>query len=147
VGISTIEVLEITTDRFRCRVRCSKGTYIRVLAEDLGNALGCGAHLAALTREATGTFELKEAVGLVDFEAMSQEDRLGCLLPEDSFVRHLPILALSEAQAARICHGQAVDGVAGALAGQCRLYLGQRFLGLGKADERGVLTAQRLLAT
>jgi tRNA pseudouridine55 synthase len=147
VAIHAIEVVDMAEDSFRCRIRCSKGTYIRVLAEDIGKALGCGAHLMALARESTGAFELKDAVCLAQFEAMPQEARLSCLLPADSFVRHLPVFGLSEVQASRICHGQGVEADGLRLPGLYRLYLDERFLGLGSADGEGSLTPQRLLAT
>jgi tRNA pseudouridine55 synthase len=147
VRIQGIEPVEIAADRFRCRVRCSKGTYIRVLAEDIGKALGCGAHLTALAREATGAFELEDAVALAAFEAMPQEARLACLLPTDSFVHHFPVLGLSGAQASRIRHGQAVEGIAPGLPGPYRLYLDRCFLGLGNVDGAGFLSPVRLLAS
>jgi tRNA pseudouridine55 synthase len=146
VRVAAIEVVGFATDRFRCRVRCSKGTYIRVLAEDLGEALGCGAHLTALVREATGAFALEDAVALADFEAMTPKARLACLLPADTFVRHLPVLHLSDAQADRICHGQNVSEVGASLPGAYRLDLEGRFLGLGSVDGTGSLSSLRLLA-
>src|SRR5574337_490094 len=147
IRVAAIDVLDIDGDRFRCRIRCSKGTYIRVLAEDIGQALGCGAHLIGLEREETGPFHLKGAVPLLEFEAMSQTERLERLLPTDSFVLHLPALLLSEAVAGRICHGQAAtlpscDVVSGAY----RLYAGERFLGLGRSDGCGLVTPMRLLS-
>lgn len=147
ITIATLEVTDIAADRFRCRVQCSKGTYIRVLAEDIGRALGCGAHLTSLLREATGPFARQEAIALAHFETMEQDERRACLLPADSFVRHLPVLRLSEAQAMRICHGQGVEGAGQGIDGPCRLYLNERFLGLGSLDDAGFLSALRLLAT
>ena len=147
VTIQSIEVTKVEADRFRCRVRCSKGTYIRVLAEDIGKALGCGAHLTELRREATGAFDLKEAVTLAEFEAMSLEVQLACLLPADSFVRHLGVLHLSEAHAARVRHGQKVEVIGSELPGPYRIYQDERFLGLGMLDGAGSLSPTRLLAT
>lgn len=147
VTIAAIEVLEIAAERFRCRVRCSKGTYIRVLAEDIGKAMGCGAHLAALEREATGAFALEDAIPLAQFEAMSQEARQASLLPADSVVGHLPILRLSEGEAARIGHGQAVETDVAGLSGACRLYFDECFLGLGRMDGGGMVSPLRLLAS
>lgn len=147
IRIGAIEVLHIDGDRLRCRVRCSKGTYIRVLAEDFGHALGCGAHLTALAREETGPFHLKDAVPLQELEAMGQVERLGRLLPADSFVLHLPVLSLSAAAAEGICHGQGATLPSCDVSGACRLYLGERFLGLGQADGSGLVTPTRLLST
>lgn len=73
-------------------VKCSKGTYIRTLGEDIGQALGCGAHLTMLRRTATGHFGVAQCVTLEALEAMSEEDRLACLLPVDVLLeRHTPV--------------------------------------------------------
>lgn len=73
-------------------VKCSKGTYIRTLAEDMGEALGCGAHLTALRRTATGGFGLALCVTLEALEDMTEEERLKCLLPVDSLLSgHTPV--------------------------------------------------------
>ena len=74
------------------RVKCSKGTYIRTLGEDVGEALGCGAHLSALRRVATGGFGAAQCVTLQALEAMSEDERLACLLPVDSLLaEHTPV--------------------------------------------------------
>jgi tRNA pseudouridine55 synthase len=65
----------------RLRVRCSKGTYIRTLGEDIAEALGCGGHLSALRRVITGPFDASQCVTLQDLEAMDEAKRLGALLP------------------------------------------------------------------
>jgi tRNA pseudouridine55 synthase len=65
----------------RLRVRCSKGTYIRTLGEDIAEALGCGGHLSALRRVVTGPFVASQCVTLQDLEAMDEAKRLGALLP------------------------------------------------------------------
>jgi tRNA pseudouridine55 synthase len=73
-------------------VTCSKGTYIRTLAEDIGEALGCGAHLSALRRSATGDFDLSQCVSLDALEAMTETQRLACLLPVKSLLAgHTPV--------------------------------------------------------
>jgi len=73
-------------------VRCSKGTYIRTLAEDIGEALGCGAHLTALRRTETGGFGLPQCVTLEALESMPEEERLKCLLPVDTLLSdHTPV--------------------------------------------------------
>jgi len=78
-------------------VKCSKGTYIRTLGEDIGLALGCGAHLTRLRRTATGGFTVAQCVTLEALEAMSEEDRLACLLPVDALLeRHNPVMLDSE---------------------------------------------------
>ena len=147
ITIHRLEILEIRGEHFRFRVCCSKGTYIRTLAEDIGAALGCGGHLTALTREVTGNFQITDAISLADFEAMSQDARFRCLMPADTFAKHLPILSLSPDQGERLSHGQGAEITGGTILGPCRLYLGNQFLGMGRVDSAGFLTPLRLLAT
>lgn len=89
----------------RLRVHCSKGTYIRTLGEDIAEALGCGGHLSALRRLATGPFEAEQCVSLAALEAESEPERLAHLLPVDSLLpEHTPI-TLDEDNAARFLSG------------------------------------------
>ena len=78
--IHGITLRHFAADRVQISVRCSKGTYIRTLAEDVGRVLGCGATLAGLRRTAVGTFEVKSAVTLTRLEALPATQRLACLL-------------------------------------------------------------------
>jgi tRNA pseudouridine55 synthase len=89
-------------------VTCSKGTYIRVLAEDIGTALGCGAHLAGLRRTATGGFGIADAITLERLEAMTPGERDAALLPAATLLRDLPTLRLGAADAGRFRQGGAV---------------------------------------
>jgi tRNA pseudouridine55 synthase len=87
------------------RVKCSKGTYIRTLGEDVGEALGCGAHLSALRRIETGGFDVAKCVTLEALEAMTEVQRLACLLPVDSLLtQHTPV-TLDADNAARFLSG------------------------------------------
>ena len=90
------------------RVRCSKGTYVRTLAEDIGRALGCGAHLSALRREAVGNLSIKVAHDATALEAMTPALRDACLLPADALVEVLPRIELDLTQAARLKLGQRI---------------------------------------
>ena len=86
-------------------VQCSKGTYIRTLGEDIGQALGCGAHLSALRRLATGPFDESDCVTLEAFEALTDEQRQACLLaPESLLCDHVPI-TLGNEDAGRFLSG------------------------------------------
>ena len=89
----------------RIRVRCSKGTYIRTLAQDIGEALGCGAHLTALRRTGTGELELRGCVTLEALEALSEEDRLARLLPVDRLLAQHLRLQLDAEDAGRFLSG------------------------------------------
>jgi tRNA pseudouridine55 synthase len=89
-------------------VACSKGTYVRVLAADLGDALGCGAHLAALRRTSTGGFSLADAIPLDRLEAMPPAQRLALLRPADALVAHLPRLEVDAGAGLAFVHGQPI---------------------------------------
>jgi tRNA pseudouridine55 synthase len=119
---------------------------VRVLAEDIGAALGCGAHLAALRRVRVGALTLDAAVTLEQLEQMPVEQRRACLLPVDALISALPRVDLGDLQARRFCHGNAID--AAGPTGRCRVYgPDHRLLGTADLDEHGVLSPRRLIAT
>ena len=86
-------------------VKCSKGTYIRTLAEDIGEALGCGAHLTALRRIETGGFHAVQCVSLEALEAMTLQQRLACLHPVDDLLRQHTVVTLQSENAGRFLSG------------------------------------------
>jgi tRNA pseudouridine55 synthase len=101
VVISALSVSDVditsSTPSFKIQVSCSKGTYIRTLGEDMGEALGCGAHLTALRRTGTGNFEAAQCVTLDALEEMSEAQRMGCLLPVHALLAdHTPVTLDSE---------------------------------------------------
>ncbi len=121
-------------------VECSKGTYVRVLAEDIGEALGCGAHLTALRRTATGGFTLDQAVGFDTLEAESEAARDARLLPPSVLVTDLPRAEVDAAAGGRFRQGQPAP-VAGTCEGACAVFAGPEFLGV--ADAGGGLAHPR----
>ena len=146
VTISSLELIALKGAEATLAVSCSKGTYVRTLAEDIGNALGCGAHLIGLMRTAVGPFRLEQARGLEDLDTWTPEVRAGLLLPPDSLVRDLPAQQLGEGDEAAFVHGRVVSPVR-ALPGRIRAYgKGGRFLGLGFGDDQGKLHPKRLVA-
>jgi tRNA pseudouridine55 synthase len=108
------------------RVTCTAGTYIRALARDMGEALGCGAHLTALRRVQSGSFRLDEALTLEQLQtAVRDGDWARCLLPMDRAVEHLPAVHLDHERAARLLLGQNVPAQTDANAPAsdlCRVY-------------------------
>jgi tRNA pseudouridine55 synthase len=92
-------------DELTLDVRCSKGTYIRTLAEDLGEALGCGAHLSGLRRTGSGGLNLTHAITLEALEAMTEEQRSAQLLPPDQLLAGWPTVRLDAGEAARFLTG------------------------------------------
>lgn len=128
-------------------VDCSKGTYIRVLAEDIGAALGCGACLAALRRTRAGGFELGQAVGLDALGTMSASERALQLLPVDALLADVPALVLDRNEADRIVNGRAIECDHAPEDTLVRLYgPDQAFLGLGETGQAGRLQPRRLVA-
>jgi tRNA pseudouridine55 synthase len=146
-----VQIMEIATLRFegsvaKIAVTCSKGTYIRMLAEDIGRELACGAHLIALRRTATAGYELNEAYTLDQIEAMTLEQRDKNLMPVDSAIDDLPKVELSEDQAYYLLQGQAIWKAGKVPAGDCRLYDQEdRFIGLGYLQDDGKIAPKRLL--
>jgi tRNA pseudouridine55 synthase len=92
-------------------VKCSKGTYIRTLGEDIGEALGCGAHLSALRRTATGDFSQAQCVSLDALEAMDETQRMDCLLPVDCLIAEHEVVMLDSDNAGRFLSGMRRRGV------------------------------------
>ena len=112
VTIHALELLDWTPPDATLDVACSKGTYVRVLAADLGDVLGCGAHLAALRRTASGGFDIANAFTLEALESMEQSQRDAALLPVRVLVAHLPQLTLTPDLAHRFMQGQTVAAAA-----------------------------------
>lgn len=147
-ALDALDALDIRPGRLDIRVRVSKGTYIRVLAEEIGRRLGCGAHLAALRREETGGFHLRDAVTLEALETASAATRMASLLPADSLLAGLPRLDLDAGAAMALRNGKEVDGPADGGAGCVRVYAtGLGFVGLCDRDDTGRLRPRRLMST
>jgi tRNA pseudouridine55 synthase len=135
-------------DQFEITVRCSKGTYIRALAEDIGHALGCGAYLSGLRRIAIAQFRLDSAYTWEQLDAMSMLQREKILLPVDCLLQGVPMLDLDAGQARRISQGQSLAMEVRRPDGRVRLYSGGEFIGVGVLGEEGrKLVAERLLAS
>jgi len=146
VQIRALELVECDLPRVVLDVQCSAGTYIRTLAQDIGAALGCGAHLTALTRTAAGGFRLDQAHTLAELDALDATLRPGLLLPADCLVAHLPAVQLDTADAAALCQGRSVAH-ATEYQGLARIYAAPHtFIGLADADA-GHLLPRRLIAT
>ncbi len=146
VSIRRLHVIEWAPPQVVIEVQCSAGTYIRTLAQDIGAALGCGAHLTALKRLASGGFSLADARSLAELETLPAEERPARLLPVDSLVAHLPAVSLDPESAALLCQGRHPE-LERAPAGLVRVYdNNQHFLGLARSDSH-CLVPQRLIAT
>ena len=152
VTIHKIELLAYDAPKLRLRVACSKGTYIRVLGEDIGAALGCGAFLSALRRTEIGTLDLSSAVTLDQLAGHPDAQRNSCLQPVDSLLSSFPALDLDDALANRFRQGQRISldraGIAAPCeSGRVRVYqVPHRLLGTAMLMDGDILAPERLLA-
>ena len=129
------------------RVTCSKGTYVRTLAVDIGEALGCGGHLVALRRTAIGKLTLDSAVEIADLEANSLEWRRSCLLPTDILVASLRRWDVQREAAVRFVQGQELTDAPGGDGEEVAVYApAGRLVGVGLRGPGGRLAPQRLLS-
>jgi len=147
VTIHALDLLDFAGDRFSMRVACSKGTYIRTLAMDIGAALGCGAHLCGLRRTRIGPFDVCEAVTLERLESCPAEERDALLAPVDTLVREFGEVLLEAEQAAWLLQGRTLRLVPSGTPGPVRAYGPQGFLGLACWQADGTLAPRRLIAT
>jgi len=146
IRIDSIELLEAAAARLVFRVRCSKGTYIRSLVEDIAAKAGTVAHTAGLHREAVGNFE---AAGMLDMnaaEALAAEGHLReKLLAPDVALTAFPAVGIGAAEATKFQGGQAVQAAAEATSGLARVYGGNdEFLGVGELSGDGWLAPRRV---
>jgi len=152
VTIHSLVLLDYAAPMLRIRVRCSKGTYIRVLGEEIGAALGCGAHLSALRRTAVGALSLEQAVHLDRLGETADALRPQFLLPVDALLSSFPVITLNDALTRRFLQGQrlalgAEKMVLPANPGRVRVYgTHHQLLGTGQLLEYGVLAPERLIS-
>jgi tRNA pseudouridine55 synthase len=153
VRIIELRLGQIDLPYFEIDVLCSKGTYIRTLAADIGEFLGCGAHLAALRRTGIGLLDIGAAVRLDAIAATAEADRMTMLLAPDGLLAEVPVVHLDAEQTRRMRQGQALAWANVLLEGalqpaRFRLYACDGgFLGVGRVAEDGMLRAERLVVT
>ena len=145
VQIDRLDLIADRREEWDLGVRCGKGTYVRSLGHDIGQALGCGAYVSQLRRTGLGAFDESQAVSLEQIEADSEETRLGRLLPSDAVLPEWPVHACTADEEEALRHGQQVahEGVAGFW----KLEDAQgRFFGVAEMLETGQLQPRRLMA-
>lgn len=148
--LRNILIHELVLNRFASNeiditVRCTKGTYIRTLAEDIGAALGCGAHLIGLCRTAIAHLNLHDAYSLQQLESMTAAERDDCLRPLEYLMPDMPKLQLDDTQVKRLAQGQRLALDAGLPDGKVNLQGSQGFVGVGLLQGRR-LAPYRLLS-
>lgn len=151
VTVYELELLSFNKPEAVVRVKCSKGTYVRVLGEDLGKILGCGAHLTALRRTKIADIDISEAVSLQDFEEADIAQRLDMLDPPDRLLSQLEPIELKEELAVRFLHGQSIRITRSENSEKkvkvYRLSDGKReLLGCARLSTDGVLSPERLIS-
>lgn len=149
VEIYELEVVGQGEDWLEIRVHCSKGTYVRTLAEDIGDRLGCGAHVSALRRTAVGPYGDDKLVSLETLKALKENDMPAMdelLLPIESALSQWPGVDLSTDAAFYLQQGQPVLVPHAPTSGWVRLYEGNHsFLGMGEILDDGRVAPRRLM--
>jgi tRNA pseudouridine55 synthase len=146
VEIYAIRMLALAGEHLELEVACSKGTYVRSLAHDLGRVLGCGAHVATLRRMGVGNLQVDDAITLDQFERLDEAGRRAALKGADVMVGDLPDVQLTALAAHYLRQGQAVSVRHQLAPGWVRLYEeGHRFLGMGQVLDDGRVAPRRLL--
>ena len=151
ITIFELNFIEYNAPYLTLEVHCSKGTYIRTLVDDLGEVLGCGAHVTMLRRTAVADYPTEKMLDWNTLQALAEPQDLSLLdallLPIDTAVAKLPALTLNESQTQGIGFGQRIkfDNL-NRLQGQVRLFSHEnRFLGVAVIDENNVIRPQRLV--
>ncbi len=151
VTIHELELLQFDGPEFDLRVSCSKGTYVRTLAEDIGKALGCGAHIVALRRTQVGPYAEDGMITMEQLQAVAEQG-MGALdallLPLDTGLYQWPAVHLDADSSFYIRQGQAVQVPKSPAQGWVRIYgVGDEFIGVGEIDDDGLVAPKRLLAS
>ena len=151
ITIFELNFIEYNAPYLTLEVHCSKGTYIRTLVDDLGEVLGCGAHVTMLRRTAVADYPTEKMLDWHTLQSLAEQQDLSLLdallLPMDTAVAKLPTLTLNESQAQGIRFGQRVKfNNPNSLQGLVRLFSHEnRFLGVAVIDENNVIRPQRLV--
>lgn len=151
VDIYSLELVTFSDDQFVLDVHCSKGTYVRNLVEDIGDELGCGAHVLELRRTAVGDFTLEQTVSMAHLEELKQEDAKlemdELLVPVEQALSHMPLVQLTDDEAYYIRLGQAVQIAGVPVDGSVGLLHDNQFIGVGVINDDGKVAPSRLIRT
>lgn len=144
VAIYALELIEFTENSITLDVTCSKGTYIRVLGEDIGEALGCGGHLTMLNRTQTGHFELIPSYTIEYLESLTEEQREALLLPVYAPVDHFLKIQVPEGREKYFCNGLE-SNIEHSAEAEVLVFSGERCLGLAEITDKKRLVPKRIL--
>ncbi len=146
ITIHSLKVRSFVENRLTIEVHCTKGTYIRTLAEDIGKALGCGGHISALHRVGVGPYS-----DMIDLTILEEEAKQGLealdkfLVPMDTMLTGWPEVKLSQDTAHYVCQGHAVQIAHAPAKGWVKLFAQDQFLGIGEILEDGRVAPKRLV--
>ena len=143
ITIFELNLLDTKQDTLELDVHCSKGTYIRSLAEDIGEELGCGATVQTLRRTQAGQFRLEQAFTIEQLQELDGQQLLDTLIAVDAPLQAMPAVYLDNQQAKAIKFGQVLD-LDESLLGSVRMYATTEFLGLGEMRLNGKLAPKKL---
>ena len=143
IHIYELNLLDFSPTQLTLDVACSKGTYIRSLAEDIGHKLGSCASVASLRRTAAGQFALADALTLAQLQALDGAALQNAMIAPDAPLAAIPAIELSAAEAQCIKQGQQIS-VTSSMTGQVRIYAGSAFLGLGELLLNGKLAPKKI---
>ncbi len=148
VEIFALKLISFDGQSVELDVHCSKGFYIRSLAVDLGDELGCGAHVTTLRRTAVGKFNIEDSINIDDLAAMSNQQQHEQLLPLDAGIEAMQAVSLSDDASYYFCQGQEVRTADDVEEGLARVYLEDGdFIGIGEALSGRRIKPKRLLST
>lgn len=150
ISLSLLKILRCNAEEFHLEIHASKGTYVRTLIDDIGEMLGCGAHVTDLRRIGVGNYQASDMYSIEALEDVlkekGEEGLLNCLLPVGSSVERFPNVTLSQAAAYYLVQGQPVIVPYAPTEGWVRLMLGEdQFLGIGEILEDGRVAPRRLI--
>ena len=149
VHIYSLNLIRHNGDELEIAIHCSKGTYIRTLAEDIGEVLGCGAHLIGLRRTGSGPFSLEQAVSIETLQIKAEQGSAALdtlLFPIENALLDWPTVKLSEDSAYYLQQGQAIQIARAPTSGLVCLFKGEDvFLGIGQILDDGRVAPKRLL--
>ncbi|MEX2081634.1 MAG: tRNA pseudouridine(55) synthase TruB, partial [Dehalococcoidia bacterium] len=150
VTVHELRLAALAEDQVAIALHCGAGTYVRSLARDIGEALGCGAHLAQLRRTAAGPFKVEEAWTIDELVALAEHDLMEqAMLPPDEGVRELGAALVTEEHARALASGVRImaAGGAGGAAGVARIYgRGGGFVGMGEVGAEGQIRAKKVIS-
>jgi tRNA pseudouridine55 synthase len=149
VTIHSLDLLRCDVPELEISVHCSKGTYVRTLAEDIGKQLGCGAHVTALRRTGVGPYKDLPMHDMLELETLSEQGTAALdalLLPIDTALGDWPAVRVSADSAFYLSQGQAVLVPKAPTEGWVRIYQGDDFLAVGEVQDDGRIAPRRLMS-